>query len=101
MNDIPDWKKALDLGTSMHTVLAEKKSKEGPEWIQTPEEQEIVWEINKFAVEHFGKSKWSAIKSKLKMELIYCVSGQAELGLLLVTTMGPNCSLLTILAFIM
>ena len=70
MNDFPDWKKALDRGTSMHTVLAEKKTTEGPDWIQTPAEQEIVWEVNKFAVEHFGKSKWSAIQTKLKMELL-------------------------------
>ena len=70
MNDIPDWKKALDRGASMHTILAEKKTAEGPDWIQTPAEQKIVWEVNKFAVEHFGKSKWSAIQTKLKMELL-------------------------------
>ena len=31
MTDTPDWKKAIDRGTSMHTILAEKKSAEGPD----------------------------------------------------------------------
>ena len=39
MTDIPDWKKAIDRGTSMHTILAEKKSAEGPDWMKTPEYQ--------------------------------------------------------------
>ena len=37
MTDTPDWKKAIDRGTSMHTILAEKKSAEGPDWMKTPD----------------------------------------------------------------
>ncbi len=55
MTDIPDWKKAIDRGTSMHTILAEKKSAEGPDWMKTPEEEEMLWEVRKFAVETYGK----------------------------------------------
>ena len=53
MTDIPDWKKAIDRGTSMHTILAEKKSAEGPDWMKTPEEEEMLWEVRKFAVETY------------------------------------------------
>ena len=59
MTDIPDWKKAIDRGTSMHTILAEKKSAEGPDWMKTPEEEEMLWEVRKFAVDTFGKTKWN------------------------------------------
>ena len=55
MTDIPDWKKAIDRGTSMHAILAEKKSAEGPDWMKTPEEEEMLWEVRKFAVETYGK----------------------------------------------
>ena len=50
MTEIPDWKKAIDSGTSIHTILAEKKSAEGFEWLKTPEEEEILWEVRKFTI---------------------------------------------------
>ena len=70
MTDIPDWKKAIDRGTSMHTILAEKKSAEGPDWMKTPEEEEMLWEVRKFAVETYGKTKWAQTESKQQMESI-------------------------------
>ena len=70
MTDIPDWKKAIDRGTSMHTILAEKKSAEGPDWMKTPEEEKMLWEVRKFAVETYGKTKWAQTESKQQMESI-------------------------------
>ena len=76
MTDIPDWKKAIDRGTSMHTILAEKKSAEGPDWMKTPEEEEMLWEVRKFAVETYGKTKWAQTESKQQMESISSVLDQ-------------------------
>ena len=76
MTDIPDWKKAIDRGTSMHTILAEKKSAEGPDWMKTPEEEEMQWEVRKFAVETYGKTKWAQTESKQQMESISSVLDQ-------------------------
>ena len=76
MTDIPDWKKAIDRGTSMHTILAEKKSAEGPDWMKTPGEEEMLWEVRKFAVETYGKTKWTQTESKQQMESISWVLDQ-------------------------
>ena len=76
MTEIPDWKKAIDSGTSMHTILAEKKIAEGPEWLKTPEEEEILWEVRKFAIETFGKTKWSQTESKQQIDTISFVLDQ-------------------------
>ena len=76
MTEIPDWKKAIDSGTSMHTILAEKKSAEGPEWLKTPEEEEILWEVRKFAIEKSGKTKWSQTESKQQIDTISFVLDQ-------------------------
>ena len=75
MTEIPDWKKAIDSGTSMHTILAEKKSAEGPEWLKTPEE-EILWEVRNFTIEKFGKTKWSQTESKQQIDTISFVLDQ-------------------------
>ena len=74
--DWDDWKKAIDSGTSMHTILAEKKIAEGPEWLKTPEEEEILWEVRKFAIEKFGKTKWSQTESKQQIDTISFVLDQ-------------------------
>ncbi len=76
MTDIPDWKKAIDRGKSMHTILAEKKSEEGPDWLKTPEEEEMLWEVRKFAVETFGKTKLTLTESKQQIESISLVLDQ-------------------------
>ena len=76
MTEIPDWKKAIDSGTSMHSILAEKKIAEGPEWLKTPEEEEILWEVRKFAIEKFGKTKWSQTESKQQIDTISFVLDQ-------------------------
>jgi hypothetical protein len=76
MTEIPDWKKAIDSGTSMHTILAEKKIAEGPEWLKTPEEEKILWEVRKFAIEKFGKTKWSQTESKQQIDTISTVLDQ-------------------------
>ena len=76
MTKIPDWKKAIDSGTSMHTIIAEKKSAEGPEWLKTPVEEEILWEVRKFAIEKFGKTEWSQTESKQQIDTISFVLDQ-------------------------
>ena len=42
MTEIPDWKKAIDSGTSMHTILAGKKIAEGPEWLKERHLHELL-----------------------------------------------------------
>ena len=76
MTEIPDWKKAIDSRTSMHTILVEKNSAEDPEWLKTPEEEEILWEVRKFTVEKFGKTKWSQTASKQQIDTISFVLDQ-------------------------
>ena len=53
-----------------------KKSAEGPDWMKTPEEEEMLWEVQKFAVETYGKTKWTKTESKQQMESISSVLDQ-------------------------
>ena len=63
------------MGLRCIPFLQKKKSAEGPEWLKTPEE-EILWEVRKFAIEKFGKTKWSQTESKQQIDTISFVLDQ-------------------------
>ena len=44
--------------------------------MKTPEEEEMLWEVRKFAVEIYGKTKWAQTESKQQMESISSVLDQ-------------------------
>ncbi len=54
----------------------QKNNAEGPEWLKAPEEEEILWEVRKFAIEKFGRTKCSQTESKQQIDTISFVLDQ-------------------------